>query len=154
NKIKMEDLRSLCESLKLTSIKTHLQSGNVVFQTAERNSAALANKLQACIDRKCGFRPGILLRTLPEMRDIVERNPFAKQKGIDPAKLAVVFLEEEPSPSARRALLDMEITPEKLHVVGRQLYIYFPNGQGRPRLSWAQVGKIIPMVTTARNWNT
>jgi len=154
HKIKMEDLRTLCEGLKLTNIKTHLQSGNVVFQTSERNPEALAQKLQACIDRKCGFRPGILLRTIPEMREIITRNPFAKRKGIDPAKLAVVFLEEEPGVSARQALLQMDIAPEELHVIGSQLYIYFPNGQGRPRLSWPQVAKIIPMVTTARNWNT
>ena len=154
NKIKMDDLRSLCEGLKLGSVKTHLQSGNVVFQTSERNLAALAGKLEAGIGRKCGFRPGIIFRTIPELREVIARNPFAKRKGIEPAKLAVVFLEDEPSAAARQALLQMDIAPEELHVIGRQLYIYFPNGQGRPRLSWAHVGKIIPMVSTARNWNT
>lgn len=154
NKIKMEDLRSLCEGLKLTRVKTHLQSGNVIFQTSDRNPAALANKLQACIYRKCGFRPGIILRTIPEMREVIARNPFAKRKGIEPGKLAVVFLEQEPAAGARQALLQMDIAPEELHVVGSHLYDYFPNGQGRPRLSWAEAGKILSMVTTARNWNT
>jgi len=154
HKIKMDDLRSLCEGLKLTRVKTHLQSGNVLFHTSERNPAVLANKLQACIDRKCGFRPGILFHTIPEMREVIARNPFAKRKGIEPGKLAVVFLEQEPDAAARQALLEMDIAPEELHIVGSHLYVYFPNGQGRPRLSWVEVSKIIPMVVTARNWNT
>lgn len=154
HKLKMDDLRWFCESLKLTNVKTHLQSGNVVFQTSERNWTVLAGKLQAAIERKCGFRPDILFRTIPEMREVMARNPFAKRKGIEPGKLVVAFLEQEPTLSARQALLQMDIAPEELHVIGRQLYLYFPNGQARPRLSWAHVGKIIPTATTARNWNT
>jgi len=153
-KIKMEDLRSLCEGLKLSHVKTHLQSGNVIVGTSERNLASLAGKLQASIDGKCKFRPDLLFRTIPEMREVVRRNPFATRKGIEPAKLAVVFLEHEPSAAARQALLQMDIAPEELHLVGRQLYIYFPYGQARPKISWARVGQILPMVSTTRNWNT
>jgi uncharacterized protein (DUF1697 family) len=154
HKIKMNDLRAMCTGLKLTGVETHLQSGNVIFRTDECNLARLADKIQTCIDRKCGFRPDIMFRTIPEMREVVARNPLAKRKGIEPSKLAVVFLEGEPSSSARRALLNMDIAPEELHVIGRQLYIYFPNGQARPKISWNEVGKILRMSTTARNWNT
>ena len=154
HKIKMEDLRTICTGLKLSGTKTHLQSGNAVFRCDERDLAALADKIESCIERKYGFRPEVLLRTIPEMREIIARNPFARRKGIEPSKLVVVFLEDEPSSDARQALLRMDIAPEELHVIGRQLYIYFPNGQARPKISWPQVAKILKTPTTARNWNT
>jgi uncharacterized protein (DUF1697 family) len=154
HKIKMDDLRAMCTGLKLTGVQTHLQSGNVIFRTDERSLANLADRIQTRINRKCGFRPDIMFRTIPEMREVVARNPFAMRKGIEPGKLAVVFLEGEPSSTARRALLEMDIAPEELHVIGRQLYIYFPNGQARPKISWHEVGKILRMSSTARNWNT
>jgi len=154
HKIEMDDLRSLCVGLKLTGVQTHLQSGNVVFRIEERSLSTLADKLESAIDRKYGFRPEVLLRTIPEMREVVARNPFATRKGIEPGKLAVAFLEDEPTTAMRKALSEMGIAPEELHVIGRQLYIYFPNGQARPKLSWSQVAKILQTPTTARNWNT
>ena len=154
HKIKMDDLRVLCEGLKLRQVKTHIQSGNVIFRTAEPDLPTLADKIEAGIERKYGFRPQVLLRTIPEMRQIMARNPFAGRKGIEPGKLAVAFLRDEPTTAMRKALLEMDIVPEELHVVGRQLYIYFPNGQARPKLSWSQVGKILKTPSSARNWNT
>jgi len=154
HKIKMDDLRALCVVLKFVNVQTLLQSGNVVFRTEERSLSTLADKIESAIERKFGFRPEVLLRTVPEMREVVARNPLAKRKGIEPPKFAVAFLEDEPTPAMRKALLAMDIAPEELHVIGRHLYIYFPNGQARPRLSWSQIAKILNTPTTARNWNT
>jgi uncharacterized protein (DUF1697 family) len=66
----------------------------------------------------------------------------------------VTFLAAEPTVEARKALLAMDIAPEELHVGDHELYIYFPNGQARPRLSWPQVEKILGPAFTSRNWNT
>ena len=46
NRVKMDALRALCESLKLENPRTYVQSGNVIFRTKEKNSAALAKKIQ------------------------------------------------------------------------------------------------------------
>ena len=55
NKIKMDDLRGLCESLKFEDPRTYVQSGNVIFRTKEKNSPALAKKIQDAIERKLAF---------------------------------------------------------------------------------------------------
>ena len=154
HKIKMDDLRSLCEGLKLSNVRTHLQSGNLILETSERDLPKLGEKIRSAIHREHGFRPEILFRTIPELQEVIARNPFAKRKGIEPGKLAVVFLEDGLSATASRALLEMDIAPEELHVIGRQLYIYFPNGQARPKISWSRVEKIVGPRYTGRNWNT
>src|SRR5437879_8558787 len=70
NKIKMEALRALYESLKLRDAQTYVQSGNVIFRTEERDMLRLAKRLEDGIERKFGFRPYVILRTAAEMRDV------------------------------------------------------------------------------------
>src|SRR5467141_4381483 len=92
NKIKMDALRALYESLKLRDAQTYVQSGNVIFRTEERDIARLTKRIEEGIERKFGFRPDVVLRTAAEMREVVARNPFAKRLGIEPGKLLVSFL--------------------------------------------------------------
>jgi uncharacterized protein (DUF1697 family) len=155
HKLKMDVLRALCASLKFDCAQTLLQSGNVVFISSTRNLDQISNLLETAIEKKLGFRPAVILRTVPELRSVIAKSPFAKRSGLDPGRLVVSFLAAATTPSARKALLAMDIAPEELHAHERELHIYFPNGQGRPRLSWALVDKILnKMPLTTRNWNT
>jgi uncharacterized protein (DUF1697 family) len=52
----------------------------------------LSARIEDAIERKFKFRPAVILRTASELRDIIARNPFAKRRGIEPAKLHVMFL--------------------------------------------------------------
>ena len=154
NRIKMDALRALYESLKLRDPQTYIQSGNVIFRTEERNLAQLAKRIENGIEQKFGFRSQVILRTTSEMRDVIARNPFAKRRGIEPSKLLVTFLASHPSLEARDKLLTIETDPEELKIDGRELYIYFPNGLARPKLSWPVIEKRLRTSGTGRNWNS
>ena len=154
NKIKMEALRALYESLKLRDAQTYVQSGNVIFRTDERDMSRLAKRIEDGIERKFGFRPDVILRTTAEMREVVARNPFAKRRGIEPGKLLVSFLASDPGEEAREKVRQMKGDPEELRIEGRELYIYFPNGIGRSKLPWARLEKTLKTPGTGRNWNS
>jgi uncharacterized protein (DUF1697 family) len=154
NRIKMDALRDLCGSLDLLDVQTYVQSGNVVFRTKERNLSALATKIRSGIEKKFGFSPEIILRSTSDLRGVIARNPFAKMKDIEPGKLLVDFLSSEPSPEACKSVRAIKTDPEKLHIEGREMYIYFPNGAGRSKLSWPALEKILKTPGTARNWNS
>ena len=154
NKLKMDVLRAICTSLKCESPETLLQSGNVVFRSNNKNPAQLEKQIGTAIEKKLEFRPEVLLRTVRELREAMARNPFLKRSGIEPSKLVVTFLGRELNAPAKKALLGMDIGPEEVHVLGRELYIYFPNGQARPKISWSRTEKIIGPAFTSRNWNT
>ena len=94
NKIKMDALRALCESLKLRDAQTYVQSGNAILRTDERDIARLAKRIEDGIEKKFGFRPDVILRTAEEMREVIARNPFAKRRGIEPSKLWLVKFSE------------------------------------------------------------
>ena len=154
NKIKMDALRALYESMKLREAQTYVQSGNVIFRTDERDIARLAKRIENGIERKLGFRPDVILRTATEMREVIARNPFAKRRGIEPSKLLVTFLGSDPGAEAREKILQIKCDPEELRIERRELYIYFPNGIGRSKLSWAGLEKTLKTPGTARNWNS
>jgi len=154
NKIKMDALRALCGSLKLKDACTYVQSGNVVFRSDVKDLVRLAKRLEDGIERDFGFRPAVILRTAAELRDVIARNPFGKHRGIEPKKLLVTFLASEPSQEARDKALQIKAGADELHIDGRELYIYFPNGMGRPTLSPAAVERALKTPGTGRNWNS
>ncbi|PYT45658.1 MAG: hypothetical protein DMG47_07660 [Acidobacteria bacterium] len=154
NKIKMDALRALYESLKLRDAQTYVQSGNVIFRSDERDIARIAKRIEEGIERKFGFRPAVILRTAAEMREVIARSPFAKRHGIEPGKLVVSFLAGDPGEEAREKVRQIKCDPEELRIEGRELYIYFPNGQGRSKLSGAALEKMLKTQGTGRNWSS
>jgi uncharacterized protein (DUF1697 family) len=48
----------------------------------------------------------------------------------------------------------IQAEPEELTIDGRELYIYFPNGLARPKLSIPRLEKTLQTSGTGRNWNT
>jgi uncharacterized protein (DUF1697 family) len=153
-KIKMDALRDLYESLGLAEARTYIQSGNVVFKTRERDLPRLGQKIERAIERSFGFRPDVVIRTTADLKEVIRRNPFGRRRDIDPGKLAVTFLAGNPTEKSRADLGKIKTDPEELHIIGRELYIYFPNGMGRPNFSMPQVMKTLKTAGTARNWNT
>jgi uncharacterized protein (DUF1697 family) len=154
NRIKMDALRAIYESLGLRDPQTYVQSGNVVFRTDKRDLVALAKRIEGAIVQGFGFRPAVILRTSGELREVIARNPFAKRRGIEPSRLLVYFLASDPGAETRDKVLRLKTEPEELRMNGRELYIYFPSGMARPKLSWAVLEKMLKVPGTGRNWNS
>ena len=154
NQIKMDALRLLYADLKLHDPQTYVQSGNVVFASAQSNLPRLAKQIEDRIEKECGFRTDVILRTAEEMRAVVQYNPFAKRPDLEPARLLVTFLGRKPEPAARERVLQIRAEPEELHVGTLELYTYFPNGMARPKLSMAKVERTLAVPCSGRNWNT
>ena len=153
NMISMEVLRDICVTLKLRNPRTYIQSGNVVFRSPETDPAKLATRLESAIEKRCGFRPSVMVRTAAEMRDVVARNPFADRKDLDPAKLVVFFMAMQPNPEVSQKVTAISVGSEEIRADGRELYIYFPDGQGRSKLP-PTLDRTLKLPATARNWNT
>jgi uncharacterized protein (DUF1697 family) len=154
NRIKMDALRAVYESLGLEHPRAYVQSGNIIFRTNEKSPVKLAKKIQAAIVKTFGFSPAVVLRTTGEIRSALTADPFAKRKDIEPDKVLVTFLVAEPSAAASAALSSLKGYPEEMVLKGRELYIYFPNGAGNSKLPWSRVDKLLGVTGTARNWNS
>jgi uncharacterized protein (DUF1697 family) len=154
NRIKMDALRSVYQSLGLKDCQTFIQSGNVVFCSDEKDLAKLRGRIEAAIEKKFGFRPDVILRTAKEMRSVVAGSPFKGRTNIDSSKLLVTFLAERPEAGAKKEFMKIKSDSEEMHLNGRELYIYFSEGMARPRIAWMSVAKTLGTTGTGRNWNT
>lgn len=84
----------------------------------------------------------------------VPKNPFPEEAEEDPSHLAVMCLKEAPSPAQINALADGIIGRERVRAVDAQLYVFYPDGIGRSRLTHAVIERSLGIRGTARNWNT
>jgi len=153
-RMKMEKLRSSCEGLGFADVKTYIQSGNVVLRAGKLSSSALSKKLGECIVRDFGFSAEVISRTREEMKQIIDNNPFARERGIDTSKLHVVFLSQAPSAAALKKLQELTLAPDRTRSSGNELYFYFPNGVSGSSLWKHPLDRITGVPGTMRNWNT
>jgi uncharacterized protein (DUF1697 family) len=153
-RMSMEQLRTLLEGLGLRDVQTYIQSGNAVFRAQERGLPKLPRRIEEAIEREFGFQSDVILRTAAEVSGVIARNPFAGRSEIVPGKLLVWFLAADPGDEVRNRVLAIPAAPEEVRVDRRELYIYFPNGQARPKLSMAAVERALNLPGTGRNWNT
>ena len=154
HRIKMDALRGVYESAGLAEPRTYVQSGNVLFRAKQQNASALARKIQTAIGGGFGFRPEVIVRTPQEFKLAIAANPFAKRGDVEPGKLLVTFLSGEPGAEAQATIRGLKAGPEELHLIGRELYIYFPTGAGKSKLPWSSVEKLLKVTGTARNLNS
>ena len=95
-----------------------------------------------------------MVRSAAEWDDAVAQNPLRGEAKRDPAHLVAMVLKEAPSGTAVKALQAAIVGREVVRAGGKQLYITYPDGQGRSKLTNAVIEKHLGTRGTARNWNT
>lgn len=154
NPLQMGKLRGICGSLGLEDTVTYLQSGNAIFRTNDTDLAEIAKELETTIKAECGIETPIALRTVAELEAIVAANPFAGRADINPARLLVTFLFQDPGDEGRAAIPSVETYGEEVFALGRELYVYYVNGVGKTKLKERHLNKVLGTTGTSRNWNT
>ncbi|MGE0450954.1 MAG: DUF1697 domain-containing protein [Vicinamibacterales bacterium] len=150
----MKRLQQLFSDLGLDRPRTLLQSGNVVFEASGSTPAALEALLDREIRSRLSFETDFFVRSAIEWDRIVDGNPFPAEASADPAHLVLYCFRQAPSRRAVEALRATIVGPETVHAKHRQLYVYFPEGIGRSKLTGAVMERALATRGTARNWNT
>ena len=152
--LKMAELKALCEEIGFGDVQTLLQSGNVVF-TAKGTDKVVAKKLADAIQKAHGFRPAIAVRTAAEIADAMKRNPFKAETKADPRFVVVGFPAAPPTAGAAGRIAAVKgAAGERLKLSGRELYVHYPQGQGRSKVTNAVLERALGTPVTVRNWNT
>jgi uncharacterized protein (DUF1697 family) len=152
--ISMADLRDLLTQLGLAEVRSLLQSGNLVFGATGRTSAQLERLLETEAEKRLALTTDFFVRTAKEWKDLVEGNPFRKEAARDPGHLVVMFLKDASSATGVKALQEAITGREVVAAAGKHLYIVYPDGIGRSRLTNAVIDKRLGTRGTGRNWNT
>jgi uncharacterized protein (DUF1697 family) len=154
NKVAMSDLRDMFCALGHTGVKSLLQSGNLVFECAQRNATTLEQTLEAETAERLGVSPQYIIRSAKQWNEVIARNPFPKEAINDPSHLLVMFLKSAPSAKNVEVLAKANQGPEIIHCDGKELYIVYPAGIGTSKLTGTLIESKLGAKGTARNWNT
>lgn len=154
-KVPMKELKAAYEALGYENVRTYIQSGNVVFETAKKKTdIALAKEIKHQIEATFGFDVPVMIRSLEEMNHALEHNPFLKRKDIDLAKLHVTFLSEVPSKENLAKLKEVNYPPDEFILEGKEIYLHIPVSYGNTKLNNNFFESKLKVTATTRNWKT
>ncbi|CAG0974625.1 hypothetical protein ANRL3_01726 [Anaerolineae bacterium] len=148
----MRDLVRVLEGLGLKNVRTYIQSGNVIFQSKEKDASRLANKISTEIDQARGLSPQVLILGVKELQAAIASNPFPEGER-EPKSLHLFFLDTVPDKPDLETLASIKTKSEQFKLVKQVFYLYAPDGVGRSKLA-AKVEKALGVAVTARNWRT
>lgn len=151
-RVGMADLRAALSDGAFGSVRTYLQSGNVVLDTLGP-SDEVAQELQELIRQRFGFAVDVVVRTRDQLAAVVAANPLA-DVATDGSKHFVVFLSAAPDRADVEPIEGEDFEPERCRFEGRELHLWCPDGVRDSRLTKALTDWPVAPVATMRNWNT
>ena len=149
-RVPMGDLRVALTGAGLAEVETLLQSGNVVFEAGAGDDARLVREI---IAREFGIEVTVIMRTARQLRSIASKHPTATPDA-NGSLFHVTFLESKPSAKAVAGLEPERFEPDRFSVAGKEVYVSYPNGQGRSKLTLDYFERALGVKGTMRNLNT
>jgi uncharacterized protein (DUF1697 family) len=144
----MADLRDAVGSLGYDGVSTYIQSGNVLFSTAETDATGLEEAIAGVIAGSFGLKVGVVVLRRDQLAAVISHNPYPQEAN--PKYLHAVFLGAEPEPTWLDRLRAAARGRDSLTADGRVVYLHTPDGFGTSELAKA----ISRGPGTARNWAT
>lgn len=151
--VAMRDLCSFVADLGYRNPRTVVASGNLVFEAAAK-APTVERRLEQEAAARLGLETDFFVRTPGEWREMMRDNPFRSEAADDPSRLVVMVLKTAPEEAAVRALRAAIVGRERVARGARHVYLVYPDGMGRSRLTGTLIEKMLRTRGTARNWNT
>lgn len=152
NPLPMKELVAALEGVGARRVRTYIQSGNAVCESAEVSPARLSQQISAEISKRCGFEPHVQMLTLDVLSQAIAENPFP-DAAIDPSSLHLGFLSSPPKSPNLERLSALKKDSERFLLTDRVFYLHAPEGVGRSKLA-ANAEKLLGVPMTDRNWKT
>jgi uncharacterized protein (DUF1697 family) len=144
-RISMSELRETLERSGYAEVRTHGQSGNVVF-ASRKKPATLERELSDLLG------VAVIVRTGEDLAAAVEHDPLAGAWD-NGSRYLLTFLSRTLKAEEKRALEAAAAASERVAVHGREVYSWHPDGLHASPLA-AALAAPKDVVATARNWNT
>ena len=160
NKLPMADLRAALTADGLDSVRTYIQSGNIVLDSATDEVEVLAARVRSVIARGFGLDIPVIALTAADLQALADANPYPDEP--DPRRVHAIVLphllgsDALAAVAARQDAVAAKGSPDTVTVIGRVAYLHTPDGFGTSELAKALAsGRSNPLADgTARNWAT
>jgi uncharacterized protein (DUF1697 family) len=154
NIIKMVDLKACFKSLGFSDVVTYIQSGNVLFKSAEKDKAKLTNLIEKELSKRFDYAARLVTVTHKELKKTVKAAPRGFGSEPDKFRYDVIFLKE---PLTSKEAMKSVSTKEGVDAAyAGEHVLYFSRLISKATQS--RLTRIISLPIyqsmTIRNWNT
>ena len=153
NMIKMEALRETFSALGFENVKSYINSGNLIFETAKTDDDKLANKIHDAIQKDFGFDISVMVRSIAEINELIASNPFEGQFESH-KDMHLFFLNEELTSEQEALLFTQANENEMFAVIDRHILCLLKISILDSAVGKGFIDKKLKVATTARNWRT
>jgi uncharacterized protein (DUF1697 family) len=154
NIIKMTDLKACFESLGFSDVVTYIQSGNVLFKSAEKDKAKLTTKIEKELSARFDYSARLVTVTHEELRKTVDSAPRGFGGEPDKFRYDVIFLKEPLTPKEAMKSVSTKEGVDAAYAGEHVLYF----SRLTSKATQSRLTKIISLPVyqsmTIRNWNT
>ena len=148
----MKDLVAILKRAGFRSVRTYIQSGNVVFESSRGTPRTLSARIAELILKRVGFQPRVMVLSREELAEAISGNPFPEADS-DPRLLHLFFLSARPPQPDLDSLTRLKTGREAFALKGEVFYLYTPHGFPQCALH-DKVERYLGVDATARNWRT
>lgn len=153
--VKMDQLRSLFESLGYSNVETFIASGNVLFESVDQGMSMLEEQIENHLLEALGYRVDTFIRSASGLADIANYRPFpSAQLDADGNTLHIGFLTNPPDGEAAHRLQALRTPEDDFHVHEREFYWLRTGRMSDSTIAGKLLEKTIGMPMTMRNANT
>ena len=150
-KVPMDTLREVLANMELKSIKTYIQSGNVVFQSLQTDKRILEQTISDALQRNFGFEVPVLVHNANSLKMILDQCPFQEEEMLSSY---FTLLHDIPKKELIETI-SKERYPDETFVIKEQcVYFYSKNGYGRAKCNNNFFERKLKVVATTRNYKT
>jgi uncharacterized protein (DUF1697 family) len=151
NKVPMAVLKRALEAISLGKVQTYIQSGNVLFESADE-AESLRQRIEGEIHKVFGIAATVVLRTAEQLKRIIANCPYSASSLLEGESIQVSVLTEAPSQKAMDVLSANGTDIDEYLIHGEEIYFLF-----RQSVLDSKLAKNLQRLggsVTSRNWKT
>ncbi len=153
-KIPMAELRNMLNKMDYKDVSTYIQSGNVVFTSAEKNTETLEKEINRRIQDSFGFDVPVLVKSKTDLGKIIQQNPYTNPEALENKQVYFVLLQNAPNTENIEAFQTDVYQNEKCLITKDCVYLLCINGYGNAKLNNNLIERKLKVKATTRNYRT
>ena len=157
-RIRMDALKQLMENAGFSHVSTYIQSGNLLLES-DLSEQDAKEAIERALKDGAGIVTTAVLRSVAELRAIIEQCPFSKEALDEAAQTNTVgesfyvyLLPQPPTQQALQKLAEMPAQDDRYIQSDRTIYLLLRQSIRTSKLA-IRLQRIFPNMT-ARNWTT
>ena len=152
--VKMNVLKEQFEKLGLAKVETFIASGNVIFESRSKDTAALEGRIERALAAALGYEVATFIRSVAEVHAIVRYEPFPRALLDTAAALNVGMLKAPLEKDDRDGLVRLRTDIDDFHANGAQLFWVCKKRQSESKVSKAMFERTLKGNATFRSIKT